>query len=147
MSSPNWARRLVTVRHDGRPCRAVMVVAKSLGSSAAARAARAPRDAGWQLGLAAGGGMVGLPGDLLVVAVCDGWPEVATSGALGELRERLDGYFKHRAYPGWFDRWSDIEAEAKVLRTFQLVAVPGLLQTDGYAQAMLRTQVMVTGEE
>lgn len=80
-------------------------------------------------------------------AACDGCPQLATSGALGELRERLDGYFRHRAYPGWFDRWPDIEAQAKVLRTFQLVAVPGLLQTEGYAQAMLRTQVMVTGEE
>jgi transcriptional regulator with XRE-family HTH domain len=80
-------------------------------------------------------------------AACDSCPQLATSGALGELRDRLDGYFKHRAYPGWFDRWPEIEAQARVLRTFELVAVPGLLQTEGYAQAMLRTQVMVTADE
>ncbi len=80
-------------------------------------------------------------------AACDGLTELKTDGALGELRERLSGYFKQRAYPGWFAHWPQTEAQATVLRTFQLVAVPGLLQTEEYARAVLRTQVLATDEE
>jgi transcriptional regulator with XRE-family HTH domain len=80
-------------------------------------------------------------------AACDALPELNTGGALGELRERLAGYFKQRAFPGWFAHWPDAEAQAKVLRTFELVAVPGLLQTEEYARAVLRTQVLATDEE
>lgn len=82
-----------------------------------------------------------------LVAACDALVELRTDGALGELRERLDGYFRQRAYPGWFAHWPDTEAQAKVLRTFELVAVPGLLQTEDYARAVLRTQVLATDEE
>jgi len=62
--------------------------------------------------------------------------------SLAELWERLQGYFKVRAYPGWFVHWPQIEVQAKALRWFELVAVPGLLQTEDYARAMLSTQVM-----
>jgi transcriptional regulator with XRE-family HTH domain len=80
-------------------------------------------------------------------AACDAVAELKTDGALAELRERLSGYFKQRAYPGWFAHWPDTEAQAKVLRWFELVAVPGLLQTEDYARAVLRTQVLATDEE
>ena len=80
-------------------------------------------------------------------AACDGLSELKTDGALGALRERLSGHFKHRAYPGWFASWPETEAQAKVLRWFELVAVPGLLQTEEYARAVLRTQVLATDEE
>lgn len=61
----------------------------------------------------------------------------------GWLRESA----RHRAYPGWFDRWPDFEAAATALRTFQLITVPGLLQTPGYARAVLSTRVNTTAEE
>ncbi len=80
-------------------------------------------------------------------AACDAVAELNTGGALTELRERLKGFLKHRAFPGWFHRWPDKEAQAISLRTFELVAVPGLLQTEEYARAMLRTQVMATDEQ
>jgi transcriptional regulator with XRE-family HTH domain len=80
-------------------------------------------------------------------AACDAIPELRTDGALGELRERLSGYFHQRAYPGWFAHWPDTEAQARVLRWFELVAVPGLLQTEDYARAVLRTQVMATDDQ
>jgi len=80
-------------------------------------------------------------------AACDAVPDLDTGGALARLRELLRDYLKQRAYPGWFHRWPDKEATAKTLRTFELVAVPGLLQTEDYARAVLRTQVMATDEE
>ena len=78
---------------------------------------------------------------------CDDVPELGTDGALGRLRDLLRGYLKQRAYPGWFHRWPEMESSAKALRWFELVAIPGLLQTEEYARAMLRTQVMATDED
>lgn len=42
------------------------------------------------------------------------------------------------AYPGWFWPYLDREAEATVLRSWQPLVVDGLLQTEEYAQAILR---------
>ena len=64
-------------------------------------------------------------------AACDAVPELNTGGALAELRDLLlKDYLKQRAYPGWFIRWPEKEAQATVLRSFELVVIPGLLQTD-----------------
>jgi transcriptional regulator with XRE-family HTH domain len=84
----------------------------------------------------------------------EGFPErmdaIAQLGADGDLA-RLWGWLedsaRHRAYPGWFDRWPDFEAAAVALRTFELVVVPGLLQTDQYARAVLRTRIGDTDDE
>ena len=72
---------------------------------------------------------------------CDAVAELNTGGALTELRELLKDYLKQRAYPGWFVRWPDKEADAKILRWFELVVVPGLLQTQGYAHALLADRI------
>ena len=69
-------------------------------------------------------------------AACDAVPEL-TGGALAELRDLLKDYLKQRAYPGWFIRWPEKEAQATVLRSFELVVIPGLLQTQAYARALL----------
>jgi transcriptional regulator with XRE-family HTH domain len=81
------------------------------------------------------------------IATCDACPELGTAGALGELRERLDGYFKQRAYPGWFAHWTDYEARATALRWYESLVVPGLLQTPDYAHAVLRTRVGASDEQ
>ncbi len=73
-------------------------------------------------------------------AACDAVPELNTGGALAELRDLLKDYLKQRAYPGWFIRWPEKEAQATVLRSFELVVIPGLLQTQGYARALLDNQ-------
>ncbi|WDZ88025.1 DUF5753 domain-containing protein [Micromonospora cathayae] len=39
----------------------------------------------------------------------------------------------------WFRPWVELEQEATCLRTFEPLLVPGLLQTEGYARALLRT--------
>jgi transcriptional regulator with XRE-family HTH domain len=57
----------------------------------------------------------------------------APPGALMNIYEQLDG----EVMPGWFREWVDEEARADVLRTFELAVVPGLLQIEEYARALL----------
>jgi hypothetical protein len=38
---------------------------------------------------------------------------------------------------GWFQEWAGIEAQATVLRWYEPLVVPGLLQTGDYARAIL----------
>jgi transcriptional regulator with XRE-family HTH domain len=72
---------------------------------------------------------------------CDAVPELNTGGVLTDLRALLKDYLKQRAYPGWFVRWADKEADAKILRWFEPIVVPGLLQTQGYAHALLADRI------
>lgn len=41
------------------------------------------------------------------------------------------------AYPSWFLPYVELEREASVIRSFQSQVIPGLLQTEAYARAML----------
>jgi transcriptional regulator with XRE-family HTH domain len=67
----------------------------------------------------------------------DAIPELDTRGALARLWRNLRKGLRHRAIPGWFQPWAHIEAEAAVLRSYEPLLVPGLLQTPGYARAIL----------
>jgi len=78
---------------------------------------------------------------------CEGIPELGCNGALTELYGILSEHLKRRAYPGWFADWPDKEAQARRLRSFEPMVVPGLLQTEAYARAILSTRVGVTGED
>ena len=66
----------------------------------------------------------------------DAVPELDTRGALTRLRDHLKKGHKQRLY-GWFLAWADIEAQATVLRWYKPLVVPGLLQTEDYARAIL----------
>jgi transcriptional regulator with XRE-family HTH domain len=81
------------------------------------------------------------------IDACEAITELNTFGALRALREQLKDQLKSGPYPGWFENWPQYEATARTLRTWQLVAVPGLLQTEDYARAILQTQVMTTADE
>jgi hypothetical protein len=72
---------------------------------------------------------------------------LGAGGALTELYDQLSPAFRERSYPTWFGRWPDIEAAARSLRTFEPVIVPGLLQTERYARAVLSTRVGDTPDE
>jgi len=66
----------------------------------------------------------------------DAVPELDTRGALTRLWDHLKKGQQQRLH-GWFQEWADIEAEAKVLRWYEPLVIPGLLQTEDYARAIL----------
>jgi hypothetical protein len=78
---------------------------------------------------------------------CEAIPELGCNGALTELYEILGVHLKRRTYPGWFAGWPDKEAQARRLRSFEPLVVPGLLQTETYARAILSTRMGATREE
>jgi transcriptional regulator with XRE-family HTH domain len=51
------------------------------------------------------------------------------------------------AVPKWFDLFLGLESGASELSTYETVLVPGLLQTRGYAEAVLRSNPDLTGEQ
>jgi transcriptional regulator with XRE-family HTH domain len=68
------------------------------------------------------------------------------NGGLSILWEELGGLLHQRGYPGWFAPWTEREAQAVRLRSFELAVVPGLLQTDGYARALLTDRIGFNGD-
>jgi transcriptional regulator with XRE-family HTH domain len=75
------------------------------------------------------------------ITACENIPELEANGALRELRDQLKDFLQRRAYPGWFANWPDREARAVKLRSFELAVVPGLLQTEAYARALLSDRI------
>jgi transcriptional regulator with XRE-family HTH domain len=76
----------------------------------------------------------------------------------GEQRAALLALARETATPGWWHDYADIlpnwvepyvglEAAAAVIRTFQVQYMPGLLQTEAYARATLRTGFPGAAEE
>ncbi|MFC6084273.1 Scr1 family TA system antitoxin-like transcriptional regulator [Sphaerisporangium aureirubrum] len=51
---------------------------------------------------------------------------------------RLWPFIHHSATPTWFRPWLDLEREATVLRTWEPLVVPGLLQTEEYARTIFQ---------
>jgi transcriptional regulator with XRE-family HTH domain len=82
-----------------------------------------------------------------VVAALEAVPELAARGALAELREQMKEYLKYGPSPDWFRDWAKKEAVATTLRWYEPLLVPGLLQTEAYARAVLRTRVGDSDEE
>ena len=68
-------------------------------------------------------------------------------GALTRLREEIGDGLGYQAYPSWFQEWLASEREAKKLRWFEPLLVPGLLQTEDYARAVFRARFGITDEE
>jgi transcriptional regulator with XRE-family HTH domain len=68
-------------------------------------------------------------------------------GALIRLREEIGDGLGYQAYPSWFQEWLASEREAKKLRSFEPMLVPGLLQTEAYARAVFSARFGITDEE
>ncbi|PWU51678.1 transcriptional regulator [Micromonospora globispora] len=62
---------------------------------------------------------------------------VAAAGLLGRDVAEIWPDAVRRREPVWFRPWQEIEREAVSLRSFQSMVLPGLLQTEGYARAVL----------
>jgi transcriptional regulator with XRE-family HTH domain len=72
---------------------------------------------------------------------------LAADGALTRLREEIGDGLGYQPYPSWFQDWVASEREAKKLRLFGPLLIPGLLQTESYAKAIFGTRFGVTDEE
>ncbi|WBB82396.1 DUF5753 domain-containing protein [Micromonospora sp. WMMD882] len=72
---------------------------------------------------------------------------VAVAAVLGHAAAELwPEPYRRRDLP-WFRPWADLEQEATDLRSYQPLLVPGLLQTEAYARAMLRTGNLLPPDE
>ena len=77
----------------------------------------------------------------------DAVPELQTHGALTELWDSLKDGLTYQAYPSWVQDWAAKEAQATTLRWFEPLIVPGLLQTEDYARAIIQTRFGLSIEE
>ena len=71
--------------------------------------------------------------------------DLGSNGMLSLLWVQLGGFT--RPFPGWFARWPDAESAARTLRWFEPLIIPGLLQTEDYARALLSTRVGESEEQ
>jgi transcriptional regulator with XRE-family HTH domain len=76
----------------------------------------------------------------------DAVPQLDTRGELARIWKKLSKGFKNRAIPGWFRPFTEVEAEASVLRSYQPLLVPGLFQIEDYARAILAAEPGSTPE-
>lgn len=65
----------------------------------------------------------------------------------GTLRNAARHLSRQPGLASWFRQWARLEAEAVSLYTYECRVVPGLLQTEGYAQAVSRSVPPVPTEE
>jgi transcriptional regulator with XRE-family HTH domain len=72
---------------------------------------------------------------------------LSADGALTRLREEIGDGLGYQPYPAWFQDWVASEREAKRLRSFEPMLIPGLLQTEAYARAIFRARFGMTVDE
>lgn len=65
----------------------------------------------------------------------------------GGLLARVQRHIGTAPFPAWFRPFVDYETAAKSLRLFEHASVPGLLQTEDYARAVLSARPNTTDEE
>lgn len=59
--------------------------------------------------------------------------------AFGVIRIAASRLERKRGLARWFRRWAELEEQAVALNTYECRSVPGLLQTEAYARAQIRT--------
>jgi transcriptional regulator with XRE-family HTH domain len=77
--------------------------------------------------------------DLLTLYGLSDEAERATLLALAE-QANVSGWWRdyEDVVPGWFEPYLGLEQAASIIRTYEVTFVPGLLQTEDYARAVLR---------
>jgi hypothetical protein len=72
---------------------------------------------------------------------------LAVAGILGRDQAELwPEPFRRKDMP-WFRPWAEIEREATLLRSYQPLVLQGLLQTEGYARAVLQVGSVIQSDE
>jgi DNA-binding XRE family transcriptional regulator len=82
------------------------------------------------------------PSDEFAAACDTAFPEMG--GMFAGLVEEAGK--SHDVYPSWFQSWVDAEKRANVLRWWEPLLVPGLLQTAGYARSLFEAWRTVDGD-
>src|ERR1700759_5075248 len=72
---------------------------------------------------------------------------LSADGALTRLREEIGDGLGYQPYPSWFQDWVASEREARKLRSFEPMLIPGLLQTEEYARAVFQARFGMTAEQ
>lgn len=73
--------------------------------------------------------------------------DLRCDGALRELFDQMSEYLTNGVFPGWFQGWPAKEAAALRIRSFGLVVIHGLLQTEDYARAIISTRVGIPADQ
>lgn len=76
-----------------------------------------------------------VPPTLELAEACD--QEFGTHGALARLAKMVR---RTAVFPSWYGPFVEAEQRAHTLRSWQPLVVPGLLQTEDYARALLKTK-------
>src|ERR1700759_60629 len=79
-----------------------------------------------------------------LVEACEGVGKLGSNGMLTLLWDSLR--VTRPSFPGWFAPWPDLESQAVRFKAFELTVIPGLLQTEGYARALLTGRIGFNGD-
>lgn len=82
-----------------------------------------------------------------VVTDLEAVADLNTDGVLIMLRRRFGDSLNYQAIPVWFADWVCNERVAVRLRGFEPLVVPGLLQTEAYARALLTGRIGGNGAD
>jgi transcriptional regulator with XRE-family HTH domain len=74
-------------------------------------------------------------------------PGLLSHGVLLKLWDEFEEAMNYSVFPGWVNDLVDKEREADSIRWFSMDLVPGLLQTEDYARAVVSTRLRITVEE
>lgn len=74
-------------------------------------------------------------------------PGLHSNGVLLKLWEEFEEAMNYTVFPMWVADLIDKEREADAIRWFSLALVPGLLQTEDYARALMATRLRTTADE
>ncbi len=87
-------------------------------------------------------------GDLLTLyGMTDGEERAALLNLVREANTAGWWHAYSDVLPAWLEPYLGLEAAASVIRTYQVQFVPGLLQTEGYARALIRQGSAASEEE
>lgn len=89
------------------------------------------------------------PADIAMLCKFYGVDEVRTELLVNLARQSRQRGWWHKfgaGYPGWFEVYIGLEEEASQIQSYQPELIGGLLQTEGYMQALIEAELEVPNE-